>query len=90
MPPEIQSHQKAIRTREAVTRRKAADPFREKGKENMSNQKGWESVILNWDEGQLEGKGSLRTKTKQEKRKGQETHRSVNSETRQRTHVTTW
>lgn len=36
-PPEIQSHQKAIRTREAVTRRKDADPFREKGKENMGN-----------------------------------------------------
>lgn len=30
-------------------------------------------MILNWDEGQLEGKGSLRTKTKQEKGKGKRT-----------------
>lgn len=36
-PPEIQSHQKATRTRKAVARSKAADPFREKGKENMGN-----------------------------------------------------
>lgn len=35
--PETQSHQKAIRTREAVTRRKVPDPFREKGKENMGH-----------------------------------------------------
>lgn len=30
-------------------------------------------MILNWDEGQLQGKGSPRAKTKQEKGKGKET-----------------
>lgn len=39
--PEIQSHQKATRTRKAVTRNKAADSFREKRKENTGNQQGW-------------------------------------------------
>lgn len=35
-PFEIKPHQKATRTRNTVTRRKAADPFREKGKETRA------------------------------------------------------